>query len=99
MMIVLNTVTRWKHTHVLSSLTLVSGVAAVSASYMQVWNYTRICSSFQSLGISECPIRVSGLVLIYAFQFYVLCSAENEIFFFFCAPTQIGRRPPQSGSF
>jgi hypothetical protein len=86
MMIVLNTVSRWKHTHVLSSLTLVIGVAAVSASYMQVWNYTRICSSFQSLGISECPSRMSGLVLIYVitlFNFMYYVAPKMRFFFFF----------------
>ena len=76
-MIVLNTVSRWKHTYVLLSLTLVMiGVAAVSASLMQVRNYTVICSSVPSLGISECPSRVSGLVSIYVmplfnFMYYV----------------------------
>jgi hypothetical protein len=56
MVIVLNTAGRWKHTHVLSSLTLVIGVAAVSASYVQVRNYTGICCSFPSLGISDAPV-------------------------------------------
>ena len=91
-MIVLNTASRWKRTHVLLSLTLVTAVAAVSASYMQVRNYTGICSSFPSLGISEFPSRMSGLVLIYVmtlfnFMYYVV--SKNEIFFP-CAPTQIG---------
>jgi len=84
MMITLNTVSRWKHTHVLSSLTLVIVVAAVSASYMQVRNYTRICSFFPSLGISECPVRMSGLVLIYVmtiFNFIYYVASKNEIFF------------------
>jgi len=102
MMITLNTVSRWKHTHVLSSLTLVIVVAAVSASYMQVRNYTRICSFFPSLGISECPVRMSGLVLIYVmtiFNFIYYVASKNEIFFSCCTPTQIGRRPPQSGGF
>jgi len=101
MMIVLNTVSRWKHTHVLSSLTLVIGVAAVGASYMQVRNYIGICPSFPSLEISECSSRMSGLVLIYVmtlFNFMCYVASKNEIIFLF-APTQIGRRPPQSGGF
>jgi hypothetical protein len=85
MMIVLNTVSRWKHTHVLSYLTLVTGVAAVSARYMQVLNYTGICSSFPSFGISECPSRVSSVVLIYVmtlFNFMYCVASKNEIFVF-----------------
>jgi hypothetical protein len=101
MMIVLNTVRRWKHAHVLSSLTLVIGVAAVSASYMQVRNYTAICSSFPSSGISECPSRVPGLVFTYVmtlFSFMYYVASKNEIFCC-CATTQTGHRPPQSGGF
>jgi len=84
MMIVLNTASRWKHTHILSSLKLVIGVVAVGARYMQVRNYTGICPSFPSLGISEFPIRVSGLVLIYVmtlFNFMYYVASKNEIFF------------------
>jgi hypothetical protein len=102
-MIVLSAVSRWKNTHVLSSLTVVIGVAAVSASYVQVRNYTGVRSSFPSLGISECPSRMSGLVLIYVmmllnFLYYVAPKNQN-IFFSCCVPTQIGRRRPQSGGF
>jgi hypothetical protein len=89
MMIVLNTASHWKHTHVLSSLNLVIGVAAVRASYMQVRNYAGICSSFPSLGISQFPSRMSGLVLIYVmtlFNFMCYVASKNDIFFFLLCP-------------